>query len=303
MKSLTSFLIEHTCINEGGHAVQCRPMTQIEAKMVYDTFVAHVLPLLKLEHENEEFCALGSWGKKFDDQTSGDIDVAVSVDVIAARNGLSLDQVEQFIIDVIETQNLQYKYSKGIHVISVQYPIPNTSDFGQVDIMPSTSLDFSKWMYYSPDFRKAESKYKGLYRNQLLMKILSLAKRVITKKTDADETLEYETLVLSMETGLQQKTKSYAGKRGLLKHAKTLDNSQKFITNNPDEIVHYAFGDKYDASDILTFEKTYKIFMSNDFIYKNLREDIIRAFIDELNGVFPIPSEVTRDFPQFCENA
>ena len=42
--------------------------------------------------------------------------------------------------------------------------------------MPSDNMEYSKWMYHSPDFTKAESKYKGLFRNQLIMAIEEVAK-------------------------------------------------------------------------------------------------------------------------------
>lgn len=296
MKNLSTYLIE-SLIAEGGHAVQGTPMTQPQAKAVYESVKEKFLPKLGLTDEGVDYCTLGSFGKKPDEQTSGDIDIAVSADTIAIKNNISLDDVEQFIVDVCEKEGVNYKYGIGIHVISLAWPIPGTDNFGQVDIMPTNSIDFSKWMYYSPDFRTAESKYKGLYRNQLIMGILKYADQKVLRKTDKDEVIEYERYALRLNQGLARTRRSFEGKKGgLIKTEHALKEFERQITNVPDEIVKIAFGDGVKASDVMTFEQAYRLFMSPSFPWKDNREKVINHLLKEIKNVAPVPSEVADDW-------
>lgn len=297
MKSLTEF-IKESLINEGGHAVSGTPMTQVQAREVYND-VAEFLKTLGLTEEGVDFCALGSFGKKFDDQTSGDIDIAISVDKIASENHLALDEVEQYICDVLDRFNINYVCNTGIHVISLSWPFPSDKSlFGQVDLMPTTSMDFSKWMYYSPDFRSAESKYKGLYRNQLIMAILKFADRKVLSKTEQGDIIEYERYALRLNSGLARTRRSFMGKKGgLIKTEKALKEFERHVTNVPDEIVKIAFGENTMASQVMTFEAAYEKFMSNDFPWASERKKIIDSFVHELtSNKFPIPMEVSKDW-------
>ena len=273
MKSLFEYIFENY-ITEGGHAVNGTPMTQPQARAVYKDVSEKFLPKLGLSADGADFCALGSFGKKADEQTSGDIDIAVSVDVIATKNNVSVEEVEQFIVDTCESEKLVYTYGKGIHVISISWPIPDTENYGQVDIMPTTSMDFSKWMYYAPDLRVAESKYKGLYRNQLIMAILKFADQKVLSKTEQNEVIEYERYALRLNSGLARTRRSFMGKKGgLIKTEHALKEFEKQVTNVPDEIVSIAFGDGVTAKHVMTFEQAYELFMAPSFPWKDIREN------------------------------
>lgn len=303
MKSLFEYIFENY-ITEGGHAVNGTPMTQPQAKAVYKDVDEKFLSKLGLKEDGVDHCALGSFGKKADEQTSGDIDIAVSIDVIATNNNIAVDEVEQFIVDKCEEEKLKYTFGKGIHVISLSWPIPGTDNYGQVDIMPSASLDFSKWMYYAPDFRVAESKYKGLYRNQLIMNILKYADQKVLSKTDKDEVIEYERYALRLNSGLARTRRSFMGKKGgLVKSEHALKEYEKQVTNVPDEIVKIAFGDGVTAKHVMTFEQAYELFMSPNFPWKDQREKIITGFLKEIVGIAPIPVELTVDWKNLIPQA
>jgi hypothetical protein len=297
MKSLFEFVHE-SLINEGGHAVNGTPMTQPQARAVYQDVEKKFLSKLGLTADGVDHCALGSFGKKLDDQTSGDIDIAVSMDVIASKNGISLEDVENFIADMCAKDKLNFVNNPGTHVISLAWPIPGTKDYGQVDIMPSDSLDYTKWMYYSPDFRKAESKYKGLYRNQLIMAILKFTDQKILKANEEGQVVEYERYALRMNSGLARTRRSFEGKRGgLNKTEHALKEYEQKVSNVPDVICELAFGPGVTSSQILTFEETYARFMSNTFPHPEIREKVMKAFINEMiKNKFPIPSEVSADW-------
>lgn len=294
MKSLKEYILE------GGKAVNGTPMTQTEAKAIYDEVVKKFLPKLGLTKEGVDYIPLGSFGKKNENELSGDIDIAVYADEIAIKAGISLEDVENYICEVCEKEGLNYVYGKSIHVISFSWPFTDRSgNYGQVDIMATSNIDFSKWMYYSPDFRKAESKYKGLYRNQLIMAILKNIDHKILKTNEKNEILEYERYALRLNSGLIKTRRSFEGKKGnILKNEKALKEFDKHVTNIPEEIVKIAFGDNIPLSKTMTFEDVYDLFMSEDFLHSNKRENILKSFIKEIKNQFPVPSEIYKDWPQ-----
>ena len=68
MKTLRQYILEHLIINEGGNAIESNPIPAVIAPKIYD------------EIENIEMAALGSIGKKKDEDTNGDIDIAIKID-------------------------------------------------------------------------------------------------------------------------------------------------------------------------------------------------------------------------------
>jgi hypothetical protein len=294
-------------LDEGGNAIaDARPFTQKEAAETYKWVVKTIYPLLKIS-DKIDAKPVGSFGKKTSDKTSGDIDIAIAADKLAGLNHISVDSVLDFVEEKIKSAGYDTTKSKGFNQISFSAPI--NGDFkngtGQIDFMFTDSLDWSVFMYYSPDFTKAESKYKGLYRNILLMKIISNAKREITKTTDTGETEEYNSYVIRLNQGIVNVTKSYKGKRGLLKNPKLLRDQDKFITNTPKELVELFFSPNIQVKDIMTFEDLWAIFTGPDFIHKDKFDDILEEFVKQIKRTkVPIPTEVENDYPNFVsENA
>ena len=301
MKSLLQFINE-ALIVEGGKAVEGTPMTQSQCKAVYNDVAEKFLSKLGLDKDGTTYTALGSFGKKHEDQTSGDIDIAISIETVAGYLGIPTTEVEQYICDLCEKENITYKYGKGIHVISIAWPIPGTDNYGQVDLMPTDNMEYSKWMYHSPDFTKAESKYKGLYRHQLIMKIIKNVDQKILSKNDKDEVMEYERYALRMNSGIARTVRSYVGKKGRLKNPIAIKELEKHITNVPEDIIKLAFGEGINKKDTMTFENCYKLFMSKKFPWANERETIMKDFIDEIiKTKVPIPSEVYDDWGKLIE--
>ena len=301
MKSLIEYIKENLII-EGGNAVNGTPMTQTQAKAVFDDVVNKLLPKLGLFENGTDYDALGSFGKKYENQTSGDIDIAVSTETIASHFGIPLDEVEDKIISVCEEENLQYNYGKGIHVISIAWLIPGTKMYGQVDLMPSDNMEYSKWMYHSPDFTKAESKYKGLFRNQLIMAIIKYADQKVLSKNEQDEVMEYERYALRLNSGIARTVRSHVGKKGRLKNPKAIKELERHITNVPKEIVELAFGKGTSVKNTMTFEDCYKLFMKDSFPWKDQRDNIVTSFVKEIFGAkVAVPSEMYDDFEELIK--
>lgn len=296
MKHLIEY-IKEALIVEGGNAVNGTPMTQTQAKSVFDDVVENLLPKLGLFKKGTDYEALGSFGKKYENQTSGDIDIAVSIETIASYFGIPIDDVEDKITSVCEEENLRYTYNSGIHVISLAWLIPGTELYGQVDLMPSDNMEYTKWMYHAPDMTKAESKYKGLFRNQLIMAIIKHADQKVLSKNEKDEVMEYERYALRLNSGIARTVRSHVGKKGRLKNPKAIKELEKHVTNIPKEIVELAFGEGTNVKDTMTFESCYKLFMSDKFPWKDQRDNIVTSFVKEIFGAkVPIPSEMYDDF-------
>ena len=191
--------------------------------------------------------------------------------------------------------------NKGFNQVSVGVPIEGNWKKGvaQVDLMLTDNLDFSTFMYHSPDFTKAESKYKGLYRNILLMNIISNCKREATKLTDKKEIAEYQSYVLRLNQGVVQVTKSYVGAKGnLVKTAKLLNDQDRFITDTPEAISELAFGPDVPPSEIMTFENMWKLVTDPKFIHKDKLPLILEDFrVKILATKVPFPEECQKDFP------
>lgn len=293
--------VSAACIHESGNAINdARPINQEEAQKVYGYVKKNIYPILGLDGEGIDASPIGSFGKKVSDQLSGDIDIAVSVDKIASANNCSIQDALHKMQELLIKAGYSTDMRSSFNQISVGVPIPDSNDTAQVDLMLSTDLNWSSFMYHSPDFTKAESKYKGLYRNLLLMSIIGQSKYEVTKSTASGETEEYKAYVIQLNKGIVEVQKTFMGKKGnLVKNAIKLEGMDRFITNTPDDVAKLAVGNKYIADDIMTFESLWGIITSNDFIYKDKLKVILEKYrLELIKGKFPFPSEAVDTYPQ-----
>ena len=286
-------------INEGGNAIgEARPITQAEIDKTYAYVIKEVYPILGLTEDSAR--PIGSFKKKAPDQTSGDIDIAVSAEIVAGKNGLTLDEVLDFMDAALKGAGYTTAVSKGFQQVSIGVPIEGDKGKGiaQIDLMLTDNLDFSTFMYHSPDFTKAESKYKGLYRNILLMNIISNSKRETTKLTDKGEVEEYKSYVLRLNQGVVSVSKTFMGKKGLVKTPSLLKDQDKFISNTPEVIAELAFGPDVPVSEIMTFEDMWRHVTDPKFIHKDKLDSILNEFkIRILSTKVPMPSECVEKYP------
>jgi len=156
-----------------------------------------------------DFCFIGSVGKKLE---SNDVDIAV----VGSYRGT---------LDILNELGFEIKESIGFNIISFGYPF--NDKIIQVDLMFTENLEWSEFMYYSPNLMIGESKYKGLYRNMLLSDIA-----VVESKQWISE-LDFRQCSIVMNKGLFTTTKTYRSKirtRPELKNPRIL--SQEFISHD-----------------------------------------------------------------------
>jgi hypothetical protein len=292
--------IKEERVFEGGNAIEnARPIKQSEIDLTYDFVIKEVYPILGL---SEDFARpIGSFKKKAPDQTSGDIDIAVLAERIAGQNGLAMDEVLTFIDSALRGAGYEPTSNKGLQQCSIGVPVEGKSNNGiaQIDLMLTDNLDFSTFMYHSPDFTKAESKYKGLYRNILLMMIISNSKRQTTKLTDKGEVQEYKAYVLRLNQGIVSVTKTFMGKKGnIVKQASLLHDQDKFITNTPEVIAELAFGPDIPVSELMTFEDMWRHTTDSSFLHKDKLDSILTDFRNRILATkVPFPSECVEQYP------
>ena len=283
-------------INESGNAVDnVRPIKQDEVIKTAYWVSKEIFPKIGLAGLDDDAAVIGSAGKKLPDQTSGDIDIAVSADKIAGFLGVPLQNALFALNDKLKSLGYQTKLMPGFNQVSIAAPVNGIASLGyaQVDFMLSTDLDWSRFIYHSPDFRIAESRYKGAYRNLLLMSAIGNSFRKILATTDTGETKEFEAYVVRLNQGIVQVRKSFEGKRGLLKTAQLMKEFDKFITNTPEQVVELLFNGKYTPKDIDTYEKLKSLLDSSAFKFSNEMGNIMKDFVQKLEDAkLPLPEDL-----------
>lgn len=222
-------------------------------------------------------CTLGSTGKKNPDDYSGDIDIAIELEFNEDNINMISDCIKNNICDtnIYETQ---IKVSSGFHLISfgLEYSINNESyKLVQIDLMFSNDIKYSQFMYHSPNFKKNESNFKGLYRTNLL---IALAGRVETCVDDIvqeinhygeTQVLDFWKYTLTYDKGLFLRHKTYRGKKGILKNPVTVKEDDQLITKDIDKIIKFALGDEATIKDVNSFESIIDFIFSKKYKYSN----------------------------------
>lgn len=281
---------------EGGNALElARPIKQSEVAGTLETLEEVIFPALGLSGFGDDVMLIGSAGKKKGpDDESGDIDIGFAVDKFAEANGIDPSQALKYLYDKLnrEFPVFEAKWMRGLEVVSFGYPIANDPGKGyvQIDFIPLKDMNWAKFIYHSPDYRKDESKYKSAHRNWLFAAIISQV--IEDEEFDVDgNKLAYNGYMLKLSDGLSKIRKSYVGKTKLLKNAKKTEDVP--VTKSPAEFVKFLFGDGIKPNDVATFEDAWRKTTDPDFRWADRLDDIKDALIDFLRRVkLPIPAEL-----------
>lgn len=291
---------DYMIIVEGGNAI--KSSTRIHQENVADTvedIYKKLLPLLKLKKDDTSM--LGSTGKKKPGGSSGDIDLALSIQSLMKNNNLETTKdIYDYLVKQTHTITHELKDMRQMGLISIAWPIANTDgtqegEFVQLDLMVVDSIDWATWAYYSP--AEWESPWKGLYRNEILYSIAKYMDYTVLKtamdKEGVEVPAEWERNFFDLGKGLLKGSQTAIGKNGLTKTVKTIDKI--LIDNSPDVVVKMMFGPKFTEHDILTWEETFKHLTSADFIYKNKLNDILKMTKDGIiSKGYPVPEELDK---------
>ena len=229
---------------------------------------------------------LGSVMKKPDDMYCGDIDIAIQL----PWTDENVEQVKQYGLEHLLVNEVVV--SQGLKLVSYGYKDNNTNEIYQVDIMFTENIKYSEFMYYSPDYTKNESRFKGLYRTNLLIICagnIPLDKNIYpnTYYTNKDfegkytgELKEFYKYTLTYDNGLELRKKSTLGKTRMCKKAYTI--SKEKITDNIMQILTMIFGDNMTVSMSTSYENIIKVLFSPDYKYGlEIRNNILNEFLKD----------------------
>lgn len=293
---------------EGGAAIKTsRRIREDEFQGTLLSIKEKLFPILGIDPSriNDQYVVIGSIGKKENpDDTSGDLDIGYDAKWYSDTNGITKKECSGFIYDKVKNDlgdiigfQPEINYLKGLNIVSIGWPIDGDIDKGivQLDLIPLSDMKWADFIYYSPNYKIRESKYKSAHRNWLLAAILS-ARKEIMQRDDTGEVLDYETPVLILSDGLYWHTKSYRGKiKDRLKNPKKIEGSERFVTNDPQEFIDFALGTGYKMDDVKTFEQLFSVIMSPDFELKEKLPEIKERFLEFLQRVgLEIPTEINR---------
>ena len=289
---------------EGGAAIKIsRRVREDEFAGTLNSIQNILLPMIGINPDikSDEYIVIGSIGKKKNpEDTSGDLDIGLDSTLF----NVPLKEVSTYIYSILESSDelegkLGFKpeinHLKGLNIVSIGWPINGDQNNGivQLDLIPVADIDWAKFIYYSPDYKVSESKYKSAHRNWLLAAILAVRKRVLDVD-DSGEVMDYDSPVLILSDGLYWHTKSYRGKlKPRLKNASKVSGSERFVTRDPQEFIDFALGKGYSINDVKTFEKLYQIIGSPNFeLYDKLNE-IEEKFLEYITRAnLERPSEI-----------
>ena len=284
MKSLVQF-IKESLINEGGNAVTANPIPAYITPLLYKEIEDAILK----ENPDIKMVPLGSVGKKNDDQFNGDIDIAIKIDSKKELNEL----IDKVFPDLEKNPNT----TSGIVSISYPYNKEGKTGNAQVDFMIAKDIDFAKFFYHSPDFKKNESKFKGATRAKMLSIIVSSIPVEDAKDEyfEDGKTVKKHWKYTFNTEGVFRQLLDYTGKKGPLKNPKKVKEFEKLIANDPDNCVKFIFGENGKIEDCNSVESLWKaIHDKNKFKFQDVVKKIEDRLFDEI--------EELKDKREFLEN-
>jgi hypothetical protein len=291
---------------EGGAAIKtARKIREDEYPKTLESIQKDLLPLLGIDPNKmgKDYIIIGSIGKKKNpSDESGDLDLGYDGNIFSKSQGVSYKECSKKIYEILSSDlknvlgfDPEINFLRGLNIVSVGWPIEGNPELGivQLDLIPLSSMDWAKFIYYSPNYKFGESKYKSAHRNWLLSAILA-AKRNVLASDEEGEVLDYESPVIILSDGLYLNTKSFRGKlKGRLKTPKKVEGGEKFITNDPQEFLDYTLGPGYTQDQVKTFESLFKIITSPNFEDKDKLPVIKERFLEYMDRTgLPIPSEI-----------
>ncbi len=285
MRSLTEYI---QFVLESGHAVQATPIP------------AYITPLVYKEIEDKvhkwnskiNLAPLGSIGKKFDDQFNGDIDIAID---IPNREEL-LDMVKTVFPDCEINPMTTPK------IVSIGYPYDKEGKKGvaQTDFMFTDNIDWAKWRFSSPDFKKGESKYKAAAKVYLIMHIISCIPVKDAKDEYFDDGMPKKKWRYTFnQEGVFKYLANHIGKKGnFVKTPK--QEFKELVSNDPMNVMRFVFGENdVDPKWFNSAEALWKAIHSDkwpwgDKVLENVEKRYYMEYINDPKCEAPVKAE---DFP------
>lgn len=289
----------------GGHAVN--DVVRINQNNVEDTLNSlqtKILDDLGIVI-GESAKVLGSTGKRHPGDSSGDIDVAVSMDAVKSKLGIQDDdEVIDAVKDAIREVTPDIMDNRKAGMIHFSFPIENTDgrqkkEKVQTDFMlvSDDDLNYVDFGYWSPS--QWESEYKGAFRTIALMMIAAEGGKKVLKtqpnKQGEDVPVEWERMIFDPRKGLFKAVQTNLSKKtgNITRSNRTL--SKDLITNDPDTVVKKLLGKSAEIEDSQSFENIIEAINSRDFAHKSSRDKILNRIGEEITKQFKIPENEIKE--------
>lgn len=283
---------------EGGNAVPgVVGIYQENSIATVNDIMKKYAPLLKIT--KDDMAILGSTGKKAPNALSGDIDMALSSEALLKNNKLnSFNEIMDFIVAAAKRLGHPYRDLRNLGIISVGYPIVNVDGrqenmMVQLDFMVVESVKYASWAYFSPSY--LQSQLKGLYRNEVNIAVAKYAGFNVSKLSADNTPIEWDRMWFDLKSGLHKGGQTLLSpKTGKIVKTPTV-TSKEHVSDDPDTIVKVLYGDKYKATDILTFEQAFAAVMAQSFPHKKYRKDILNMVAKGIKDKgYPVPDVLAK---------
>ena len=175
----------------------------------------------------------------------------------------------------------------SLNIISVETEHSNDRSLtAQIDLMFVDNLDIAEYTYYSPQY--TESKYKGIYRNEL---IAAIAKEMNTRKISDNKYSRYQwNLNKGIQLIFKEKIPRKDGK-GFTK--KEVIKYCELCCEDLESMIRFIFGENVLVSDVMTLEQVINIISIPKFRYYEKLEQILETAIGFYNTrKLGVPQEV-----------
>ena len=241
---------------------------------------------------------LGSTGKKKDTDMSGDIDIAIEMEFTTEN----VERIKSYLEDEYG-KDVQIYISYGFKIVSfgLKYNTlvkdeTEKEKYAQVDLMFSNDLAYSKFMYHSPNYKNNESKFKGLYRTNLLIFIAGRTPHGVKDVYDEEGNLmDFWKYSLTYDRGLVLTHKTHRGKKKRLKNPVTVKEDTELILKDPEKIVKFILGPDATIADTNSFESLSEYMFSDKYPNKDIIPDILNDYFSD-ERQHPMINEIMTHF-------
>lgn len=283
----------------GGNAI--KKSSRINAANLQETYRLAAEILSEIGIKTEHVFPVGSFDKKGPGETYGDIDIAVthkSLEKIVRLEDFAEEkgfyrEAGISLVGLLEDQGLEARWIAMSNLVTFGSPIVDVDgqqpeSWAQIDLKLTSKPEFTRWMYHSAD--PSQSRWKGLYRNILLMAIANEARKEILE-TEAGMPASWAADSLDLFTGLKRKEMTLRGKRGLVKNPKTLSRRSYEWGRDVKSLVEYLLGPDVSIDKSMTFEDVWGVITDPEWQFSHRLPAIKDEFIRKL-GDKPVPPEV-----------
>ena len=293
-------------VNESGSAFD--DVVRIDAENVDDTIADFKKKFCKFAKiKDNDVVPLGSTGKRLPGQSSGDLDLGISLTAVS-KSGVDIEDKNawfDFCKKFADTEDVKYYEYKARGLTSVRWPIVNSDGkqshkFVQIDMIPHKNLKMLQWGMYQSKEVPGQDYDKSAVRALLLQAIVKMGFLKVLKtgnvpKEGKDVPVKIERYEYKQNDGLFKMIKERPLKKDGTYGTTWKDVNKHKVTDDPQKIIDFIFGNSsYAPDNLLSVKEIWDAFVKSKFYKdKDLRAKIQKDFEDKMEQFkFPYPKYV-----------